>query len=1250
MSKFLRKCSALLLAGFWLGNSSFTLASPKLLPPVAGHASIQKTNETAGSSLVISQVYGGGGNSGATYKQDFVELFNPTAAVISVDGWSIQYASAAGSSWSKTNLSGTIQPGQYFLIQLAAGAGGSVSLPTPDATGTLNLSGTTGKLALVSNQTVLTGTCPTGLVDFVGFGSSANCSENTPTATLSNSTAAIRASNGCTDTNDNAADFTIGAPTPRNSTSPVNNCSGTNPGQPVVTTSIAVNPEELTLAPTLVNKTSASASYTLSATELTGDVNVAATDVFEISKDNVNFSKNLLFTPAELSSAQTVYVRFTPVALSTYTGSITHSINGTNISKVVKLSGAGFDPYAQNFNDPAFLTNSGWTQYSVTGAQIWASTNFGSDCLVGCNAATPNKAAQINGYASGNQSNEDWLISAPMNLSGFVHIPVLQFQTISAYAGDQLSLKYSTDYSGSGNPNAATWTEVPGVFPASNSNTWILSQGIELPKANKIYVAFVYTSITSAASRWTVDDFQVQDVSSYYVIPNVALNFGEAASGTTSVSQSFNFRTVNYGDITLTAPVGYQLSADNGSTFAAEVKVSEAQAAAGKEILVRFAPTTKELKITGQITFSGTDLNVTGIALSGSSYLKSETFDVATYNLEFFASDVKDGSSEFGPVDDALQVANVTKVMQALNADVIGIEELSEEGELDNVLTQMPGYAKVISDRYSYSFEPADPTFPLQKIGFVYNTNTMQLKGKRVMFEKLFDDIRSGAATIANYPGGSASSLWSSGRLPFMAIFDATINGVTKRIRVIDIHAKSGSAAADYNRRQFDVKMLQDSLNTYYPNDNIILVGDYNDDVDTSIKTGSPSSYKNFVDDIANFNALTYPISVAGAISFVSSSSFLDHIIISNELNDEYIPGSIAVEDARAYIANYASSTSDHLPVYARFAFAGKDNQIISDFTLIKDVTFGVAPITLSAFSNSRLPVSFEVVQGPATIAGNILTITGAGTVSIRAVQAGDEAYNAATAVEQTFTVAKASQTITFAPMEAKTYGDAPFTLAASSSAGLDITYTVVSGLAKVSGNVLTLTGAGQVVIRATQAGNTNYLAAAAEEQTFCVNASKPVFTVQNAKNLTANTVPGITAYQWFRNGLVIPDATAQAYVATEGGNYTVMAIAGNCSSVISDAQYVSFAGVPDMMQPVQVNIFPNPVTDRINIQIQGAGAGQVIITLYNQSGNVALSKTMQSNTADFEMVVEVSQLPKGIYMLVVTTPNGLSRTRLILK
>ncbi len=172
------------------------------------------------TSIVISQVYGGGGNAGATYKNDFIELYNLGSTAVNITGWTVQYASSTGSSWSKTALTGTIQPGHYYLIQEAVGAGGTTFLPTPDATGTLSMSATAGKVALVSNSTTLLVSCPTGLIDFVGFGG-ANCFEGSgPTAVLSNTTAALRNGNGAVDTDNNASDFSVGAPNPRNSLFP----------------------------------------------------------------------------------------------------------------------------------------------------------------------------------------------------------------------------------------------------------------------------------------------------------------------------------------------------------------------------------------------------------------------------------------------------------------------------------------------------------------------------------------------------------------------------------------------------------------------------------------------------------------------------------------------------------------------------------------------------------------------------------------------------------------------------------------------------------------------------------------------------------------------------------------------------------------------------------------------------------------------------------------------------------------------
>lgn len=197
-------------------------------------------------NIVISQVYGGGGNTGATYKNDFIELYNRGDTPASVAGWSVQYASATstGNFGSATNLITelppiTLAPGQYLLIQEAQGAGGTVDLPTPDVTDAtpVNMNATAGKVALVNSVTPLgcngssTPCSPAQLakiVDLLGWGS-ANFYETAAAPATANATASLRNGNGCNETDNNSVDFSTGAPTPRNTASPVSSCAPSEP-------------------------------------------------------------------------------------------------------------------------------------------------------------------------------------------------------------------------------------------------------------------------------------------------------------------------------------------------------------------------------------------------------------------------------------------------------------------------------------------------------------------------------------------------------------------------------------------------------------------------------------------------------------------------------------------------------------------------------------------------------------------------------------------------------------------------------------------------------------------------------------------------------------------------------------------------------------------------------------------------------------------------------------------------------------
>jgi hypothetical protein len=198
-------------------------------------------------NIVISQVYGGGGNSGATYTHDFVELFNRGSSPVSLGGWSIQYASTTGagnfgsSSTTLTELPNiTLAPGQYLLIQEAQGSGGTTPLPTPDVVDPtpIAMSAAGGKVALISSAASLGcngGSAPCSpaqlslIVDLIGWGG-ANFYESSPAPATTNTTAAQRAGNGCTDTDNNSVDFATGAPNPRNTASTLSVCAGpTNP-------------------------------------------------------------------------------------------------------------------------------------------------------------------------------------------------------------------------------------------------------------------------------------------------------------------------------------------------------------------------------------------------------------------------------------------------------------------------------------------------------------------------------------------------------------------------------------------------------------------------------------------------------------------------------------------------------------------------------------------------------------------------------------------------------------------------------------------------------------------------------------------------------------------------------------------------------------------------------------------------------------------------------------------------------------
>jgi len=711
-----------------------------------------------------------------------------------------------------------------------------------------------------------------------------------------------------------------------------------NVAQTNVTTASVVSPSLTTTVSALdfglleQDYNSDNLSYQIQGKNITTAVTVNASGNFTVSKDGNNFASSITYAAADFASnaTATVYVRFTPNAVAVFSGQIRHEVTG-GTTKTVALTGTGTNPYVEGFNEPNVLTKGTWTQYDLAGPlNKWSTTTLERNVNSGTGAVL------MNGYTDAGGSN-DWLISPRLRLDNpakFDKMALLSFYSRKFYAGNDLKLMVSTNYDGKSNPETATWTELDGKFPTT-TGSYVQSQYIKLDayKTNNTYLAWVYTTTaggTNNAAEWSLDDIAITNELGY-VDSNPNLNFGVVNQGNTSGSQSFTLKAENHGDITVTAPADYQLSLDNVS-FQSSIFISATDALTTKTIYARFVPSVKTFAISGALTVTGTSLNKKVGFLTGSSLPKEDTFDIVTYNLEFFGTNVigADGK-EFGPTDNALQIENVAKVMIKLDADVYAVQEVSDDKALETLISKISVngkiFDKVVSPIWSYSFNPPQDNFPPQKLVVIYNTQTVTVKNTRVMFKDFYDQIRAKTVTLANYPSpdGNNEDFFSAGRLPYMVQIETNVGGVKKLLNLVDLHARAnkGTDMNKYNMRKYDAQVLKDSLDQYYANHNLIILGDYNDDVKASVIAPNPSSYKMFVDDTANYNPLTLEISKAGTFSYLSSGGFLDHIMISNELNDQYVQNSTAVYDPRADIVNYTTTTSDHGPVIARFELKG---------------------------------------------------------------------------------------------------------------------------------------------------------------------------------------------------------------------------------------------------------------------------------------------------------------------------------------
>ena len=298
----------------------------------------------------------------------------------------------------------------------------------------------------------------------------------------------------------------------------------------------------------------------------------------------------------------------------------------------------------------------------------------------------------------------------------------------------------------------------------------------------------------------------------------------------------------------------------------------------GYQIFPRFAP----------------DVGLPPVAVD--TVAKNRTLDISTWNLRWYGST----DTTLGPSDKDRQRRSIVRVMDSMQVDLIGVQEVLTQEALDMLSDSLQPRGQ-----YANLFASTVPS--TQKMGYIYNTTTITVVDH---------------ALAVN--GGAEA--WAGGRFPYRFTFDAMIEGKTQRISAFNIHAKatdSATATEDYNRRKTDAETFHAYLHDFYPNDAVIVLGDYNDALTQSVIDSTlPSPYVSFINDTAEWTSSTLPLEESGLGSYVGGSrSFIDHFMTSKELTPQHYR--TYLESPQAYLSSYSATVSDHLPVTTRFWPAG---------------------------------------------------------------------------------------------------------------------------------------------------------------------------------------------------------------------------------------------------------------------------------------------------------------------------------------
>ena len=250
---------------------------------------------------------------------------------------------------------------------------------------------------------------------------------------------------------------------------------------------------------------------------------------------------------------------------------------------------------------------------------------------------------------------------------------------------------------------------------------------------------------------------------------------------------------------------------------------------------------------------------------------RDKTFDIATWNIEWFGNE-ENSPAAGNPMSDAIQRDSVRTVLAGLNADIIAVQEIVDVPLFEELINSLPGYDFILSPAVS---RPDATDGMQQKVGFIYDTGTVSVIATRPLLESIHPLYNGGDdSALTDYPVEDKTRFYASGRLPFLMNADITIEGTTKNFDLVALHARANSgtdAQERYDMRKFDVEVLKDSLDLQFSDANLILLGDFNDDVDVTVAdiSSTVSSYEAYIADTENYDILSRALSDGGFRSFV---------------------------------------------------------------------------------------------------------------------------------------------------------------------------------------------------------------------------------------------------------------------------------------------------------------------------------------------------------------------------------------------